>query len=176
MDDLTRIKNALTEIGCEKHLQKFIDEEIDWEEFLLLDKETLNKKMDIPMGVHSQSLFSSFVLTRFVFVGFQKNTEPAVKILNYIAKQKGAPSSPSSITQPFSQIDLFSRWEPETTKAAPSSSPQQLHPFAASLRDDPAWLNAGEYTTLQLDPQQQKPTISVQPPRVVQPPTQVEFF
>jgi hypothetical protein len=48
MDDL--IKNALAKIGCEKYLQKFIDEEMDWKDFLLLDKETLNKDMGIPIG------------------------------------------------------------------------------------------------------------------------------
>ena len=86
-----------------------------------------------------------------------KKIGPAIKILDYIAKQKAAPSSPpSSITQPFSQVGLSSREDPEATKAAPSSSPQQLHHFAASLRDDPGWLNAGEYSTLQLDPQRHK--------------------
>jgi hypothetical protein len=79
-----------------------------------------------------------------------------MKILNYTAQQKASRSSPSSIIQFFSRIDLSSREEPGAAKAAPSSSPQQLHHFAASLRDDPGWLNAGEYSTLQLDPQRHK--------------------
>jgi hypothetical protein len=70
MDDLTRIKNALTEIGCEKYLQKFVDEEIDWKGFLLLDKETLNKKMGTPMG--TLNLSSSFCSYSFFFVDSQK--------------------------------------------------------------------------------------------------------
>jgi hypothetical protein len=50
MDDLTRIKKALTEIGCEKHFDKFVEQEVDWEAFLDFDKDFLFDKMKIPAG------------------------------------------------------------------------------------------------------------------------------
>jgi hypothetical protein len=56
MDDLTRIKNALTEIGCEKYFQKFVDEEVDWEGFLALNTELLCKQMNIPAGTFTSPL------------------------------------------------------------------------------------------------------------------------
>jgi hypothetical protein len=59
MDDLTRIKNALTEIGCKKHLQKFVDEEIDWGTFLKLNESFLLDRMKIPLGKHRSWFFLS---------------------------------------------------------------------------------------------------------------------
>jgi hypothetical protein len=61
MDDLARIKNALTEIDCEKYFQKFVDEEVDWEGFLALNTELLCKKMSIP----TSTLTSPLPLTSF---------------------------------------------------------------------------------------------------------------
>jgi hypothetical protein len=65
---------------------------------------------------------------------------------------------------------LLSRKEPEATKAAPSSSPQQLHHFDATFQT-----MEKIKTPLSQSPQQE-PAISVQSPRFAQPPTQVEFF
>jgi hypothetical protein len=66
MGDPTRIKNALTEIGCEKHFQKFEEQEIDWEEFLELDKDYLCNFLKIPLGKH-RSWFS-FVSPLFLIL------------------------------------------------------------------------------------------------------------
>jgi len=50
MNNLSKIKNALEEIGCEMYFQNLVDEETDWDAFLSFNREILNKEMNIPLG------------------------------------------------------------------------------------------------------------------------------
>jgi hypothetical protein len=72
-DNLLQVREALKEIGCEKYISKFEEEEIDWEAFLKLDKVIL-KEMKIPVGRHHSWFFLSHFISFciIVFVVFDR--------------------------------------------------------------------------------------------------------
>ena len=47
--DTLKIKSVLTELKCPEVLTKFVEQKVDWEAFLLLDRDLL-LRMGIPIG------------------------------------------------------------------------------------------------------------------------------